>query len=251
MRPRVKSRAPTKKQLEHIGHRVAAAAPVSAERRTPTKTRMLPILVLLIRLYEAHLMIGHFVILVSIIVFWPPLRDLFKGTYVFSAPKADFWNWSVIESRWSWRDKDRVLNTAIELAWRLGVVGAVSTVSIWIYHDRYHAEACKRWTRQAPSVARESVKNADEKMDRLELVGSDLSAGFDPHDLGLRPSMVSERHLPHCLYEYVHMPGGLIFGAIPLLYSHFWHLWTDKLAYTVSAKPTVGPIVVKEKELRE
>ena len=142
------SRAATKRQLESIGLR-SAAAPAPAQRRQD-QTRLMPILVLLIRLYEAHLMIGHFVILVSIIVFWPPLRDLFHGTYVFSTPKADFWNWSVIESRWSWRNKDQVLNTAIELSWRLGVVGALATVVIWIYHDRYHMEACSRWTRQHP-----------------------------------------------------------------------------------------------------
>ncbi|KAG8843226.1 hypothetical protein FRB91_003516 [Serendipita sp. 411] len=171
--------------------------------------------------------------------------DLFKGTYVFSTPKADFWNWSVIESRWSWKDKDRVLNTAIELSWRLGVLGALCTVVIWIYHDRYHMEACQRWTRQNPTVASKS----SEKEKNIETFGADNIADFDPFDLGLRPSIFSERKLPGCLYEYVAMPGGLIFGAIPLLYSHFWHLWTDKLAYTVSAKPTVGPIPVKE--LRE
>ncbi|KAG8810536.1 hypothetical protein FRC19_004455 [Serendipita sp. 401] len=127
-----------------------SASTSSPARKMTDRTRWLPILILLVRLYEAHLMIGHFVLLVSIIVFWPPLRDLFKGTYVFSTPKADFWNWSVIESRWSWKDKDRVLNTAIELSWRLGVLGALCTVVIWIYHDRYHMEACQRWTRQNP-----------------------------------------------------------------------------------------------------
>ncbi|CCA74010.1 hypothetical protein PIIN_07964 [Serendipita indica DSM 11827] len=245
------SRAATKRQLESIGlvRDRSAATPAPAQRRQD-RTRLLPILVLLIRLYEAHLMIGHFVILVSIIVFWPPLRDLFQGTYVFSTPKADFWNWSVIEDRWSWKDKDRVLNTAIELSWRLGVLGALATVIIWIYHDRYHMEACSRWTRQHPTkqVAGQPPMSATSEKN-LEIFGTDNSAGFDAHDLGLRPSPFSERKLPRSLYEYVSMPGGLLFGAIPLLYSHFWHLWTDKLAYTVSAKPSVAPVTVKE--LRE
>ena len=83
----------------------------------------------------------------------------------------------------------------------------------------------------------------------LEIFGTDNSAGFDAHDLGMRASPFSERTLPACLYEYVSMPGGLLFGAIPLLYAQFWHLWTDRLAYTVSAKPSVAPIIVKE--LRE
>jgi hypothetical protein len=241
------SRGPTKKQLEAIGFTRdrATTAPAPAPRR-PESIRLMPILILLVRLYEAHLMIGHFVILVSIIVFWPPLRDLFQGTYVFSTPKADFWNWSVIEDRWSWKDKTRVLNTAIELAWRLGVFGALCTVVIWIYHDRYHMEACKRWSR--PSSASKSAP-VDEKA--IEALGRESSAGFDPMDLGLRPSQVSERKLPHSMYEYVSMPGGLLFGAIPLLYSQFCHLWTDKLTYTVSAKPTVAPVTIKEKELRE
>ncbi|KAG8833719.1 hypothetical protein FRC17_010182 [Serendipita sp. 399] len=219
----------------------STSVPVPGQKKTD-RTRWLPILILLVRLYEAHLMIGHFVILVSIIVFWPPLRDLFKGTYVFSTPKADFWNWSVIEDRWSWKDKDRVLNTAIELSWRMGVFGFFCTIVIWIYHDRYHMEACKRWTRQNPSASKDSEKN-------IETFGADTSAGFDPFDLGLRPSPFSERKLPTCLYEYVAMPGGLVFGAIPLLYSQFCHLWTNKLAYTVSAKPTVAPVTTKE--LRE
>ena len=250
IRPTVRSKnsraAATKKQLESIGlTRIAAPAPT--ERRQD-RTRFLPILILLIRLYEAHLMIGHFVILVSIIVFWPPLRDLFSGSYVWSAPKADFWNWAIVEETWSWRDKDKVLVTAIELAWRLGVVGAVCTVIIWIYHDRYHQEACKRWSRQAEAANNMPPPSAtDEKT--IETYGADTTAGFDPLDLGLRPSPYSERRLPGSLYEYVSMPGGLLFGAIPLLYSQFCHLWTDQLAYTVSAKPSVNPVATKE--LRE
>lgn len=239
--------AVSKKQLETGLARIAVAAPPSPSERRQNRTRFLPILVLLIRLYEAHLMIGHFVILVSIIVFWPPLRDLLTGSYVWSAPKADFWNWAIVEETWSWKDKDKVLVTAIELAWRLGVLGAVCTVVIWIYHDRYHQEACKRWSRQAAANNAVPASATDEKT--IENYGADTNAGFDPTDLGLRPSPYSERKLPGCLYEYVSMPGGLIFGAIPLLYSHFWHLWTDQLAYTVSAKPSVGPMPVKE--LRE
>lgn len=166
VRPTVRtksSRSTASKKIDPIvgaRERLAAVA-APEERRMTTRTRLLPIMVLLIRLYEAHLMIGHFVILVFIIVFWPPLRDLLSGTYIFSTPKADFWNWSMIEERWSWRDKDRVLNTAIELSWRLGVLGAVSTVVIWIYHDRYHEEACKRWYKNTPSVSRNvSIKNS-------------------------------------------------------------------------------------------
>jgi len=83
----------------------------------------------------------------------------------------------------------------------------------------------------------------------MESLGADANGGFDPMDLGLRPSPFYERKLPHSLYEYVSMPGGLLFGAIPLLYSQFCHLWTDKLAYTVSAKPSVAPAATKE--LRE
>lgn len=157
VRPTIRSKnsraAATKKQLESIGltrdRAVAAPAPTQQKQKG---TRFLPILVLLIRLYEAHLMIGHFLILVSIIVFWPPLRDLLNGNYTFVRPKADFWNWNLVEETWSWRDKDKVLVTAIEFSWRLGAVGAVATVIIWIYHDRYHQEVCKRWTR--PSMVR-------------------------------------------------------------------------------------------------
>lgn len=251
VRPTIRSKnsrgAPTKRQLESIGltRDRAVAAPASSQQKG---TRLLPIMVLLIRLYEAHMMIGHFLILVSIIVFWPPLKDLLTGNYTFVRPKADFWNWNLVEETWSWRDKDKVLVTAIEFSWRLGVVGAIATVLIWIYHDRYHQEACKRWTRVHPNAQlREKGTGMDEKM--LESMGTDHSAGFDPHDLGLRPTPFSERKLPRSLYEYVSMPGGLIFGAIPLLYSHVCHLWTNKLTYTVSAKPSVAPVTVKE--LRE
>lgn len=153
VRPTIRSKnsrgAPTKRQLESIGltRDRAVAAPASSQQKG---TRLLPIMVLLIRLYEAHMMIGHFLILVSIIVFWPPLKDLLTGNYTFVRPKADFWNWNLVEETWSWRDKDKVLVTAIEFSWRLGVVGAIATVLIWIYHDRYHQEACKRWTRVHP-----------------------------------------------------------------------------------------------------
>lgn len=83
----------------------------------------------------------------------------------------------------------------------------------------------------------------------MESSGPESNPGFDPHDLGMRPSPFSERKLPRSLYEYINMPGGLLFGAIPLLYSHFWHVFTDRLAYTVSAKPTVAPPIAEK--LRE
>lgn len=152
VRPTIRSKnsrsAVTKKQLEAIGlARDRTVAPPAPAQERQKRTRFLPIVVLLIRLYEAHMMIGHFVILVFLIVFWPPIRDLLTGNYTFVRPKADFWNWNLVEETWSWRDKDKVLVTAIEFSWRLGVLGAIAIATIWIFHDRYHIEACKRWSR--------------------------------------------------------------------------------------------------------
>jgi hypothetical protein len=68
-------------------------------------------------------------------------------------------------------------------------------------------------------------------------MGSLLQAPFDQFDLGIPPRPRSDRRLPWCWLDYLAMPGSLIFGVGPLLYAQVCHLWTDRLAYKVSAKP--------------
>jgi len=71
--------------------------------------------------------------------------------------------------------------------------------------------------------------------------GGDAQPPFDQFHLGIPPAPHSVRRIPWCFLDYAAVPGGLVFGVAPLLYAQVCHLWTDRLAYKVSAKPQTGP----------
>lgn len=112
--------------------------------------QVLSITLLLLRLYEAHLMICHLVILVIPLIIWPAVHyrlQLLMASqpsvlgYHLSGPETPHFDriepWSLA--------RDQVLSSSIRLSQYLSLVGSIGSVVMCICYDLYHREACLRW----------------------------------------------------------------------------------------------------------
>ena len=112
--------------------------------------RVLSITLLLLRLYEAHLMICHLVILVVPFIIWPAVQSRLQLLmashpsvlgYHLSGPGTPHFDhiepWSLA--------RDQVLSSSIRLSQYLSLIGSIGSVVMCICYDLYHREACARW----------------------------------------------------------------------------------------------------------
>lgn len=80
----------------------------------------------------------------------------------------------------------------------------ISTIATMLLYDQYHhAAAVKRWNKP---------------------------------QAGMRANEISLRRFPWSLLDLCAIPGGILFGIIPLYHAQFLHLFTNTLTYTVSLK---------------
>lgn len=116
------------------------------------KLRVWRIVLLLLRLYEAHLMISHLVILVVPLIIWPAVQYRLQ---LLMASKTSIYNLSGPETPpldrmapWSLA-RDQVLSSSIRLSQYLSLVGSIGSVVMCICYDLYHREMCLRWVESA------------------------------------------------------------------------------------------------------
>ncbi|EJU00733.1 hypothetical protein DACRYDRAFT_100772 [Dacryopinax primogenitus] len=249
-------------------------SPPSAWKTAPT--RIWPMLVLLSRLYEAHIMIAHFFLMVTIMNFYPSVVysngsfalmnyftapslawSMFRTPYAATPPAA-----AVAASAWGWLLGGAPLPTGASVVWVMPDLVAASlkacklisgagfafSVVMVLMHDFYHREAAgKRWDASARASASYAIPG--EELDEEEKIASsseEAALSFPPQYLGIRPHQTSRRHLPWCMLDFVAIPCGLAFGVAPLIVAQFRHVWTNKLMYTVSAKPTVQAVLERD-----
>lgn len=176
---------------------------------------------LMLRLFQAHLMLGWLFILLTTMQFVPVASKVWIWfVSCFSgAEYCFFWSPSAI------RPGDNILRTNLEVllpssyTWTilcLYFADLIRTLSVplmlltFFFHTKFH---------QAATVSRWN------------------NAGCEK--LGMRPSSRATRPLPWAMFEILALPGAVIFGIIPLLHAQCLHLFTRELAYTVSLKSRV------------
>lgn len=203
--------------------------------------RWFRILVLLTRLYEAHLVVAHVFLSMFVLTLLPAVIYR-NGTISLLDPYGRKCTWAMckhalqvtpfaatadllashppgLQPFWMMPD---ILICSIQLARFLGALGIVATIAMCVIHDFYHAEACThRWCRSEAALSAWYTRG-----------GSGMPAGY----LGIRAHQVSARKWPRALFDYTAIPAGLLYGIFPLLYSQLRHLVTNKLTYVVSAK---------------
>lgn len=248
----------------------SSSASTSASIASPQNIKVFPFVVVGARMYEAHIMLAHLFILLNALIVIPKLTIQLDAQL---ASQSLAWGRAAIDKSGAigagavagagffstltaWSTTNGILPQTISICNKLGAIGALSTVVTFLFHDLYHREAGKRWTsaktatrlshRVTPSTSSAHGKDSNELeaglLSRSGGAGlSDSQPPFDQFDLGIPPAPHSVRRIPWCFLDYLAVPGGLVFGVAPLLYAQVCHLWTDRLAYKVSAKPQAGP----------
>lgn len=251
--------APNISGQEPDNHQSHTSEPVAYFSRKQS-IKKLPFLILASRIYEAHLMLAHLFIFINVLVVIPNLciqieSQLARQTEAWG--RASFGNtmnghigaalMGGLNLEW-----DASLSRTITLCNHLGGIGAIATVVTFIFHDLYHNEASKRWKHSSVRKPVTPIRAPDPpfsqsvpSFDPSRFLESGLSSPFgspmDRLNLGIPPSPHCTRKLPWCFLDYLAVPGALAFGIAPLLYAQVCHLWTNRLAYKVSAKPQTQP----------
>jgi hypothetical protein len=178
---------------ESYNEKVGLVRPVEEQ----LSRKIVPFISLCMRLYEAHLLMGHMLLLVTMRVFTtstsealaPPTFEIPILTLEKLTSGAEFVSWA-----YAFTD-------------RMRAASLVFSIIMFMFYDRYHQQAAKyRW--QVPGGR-----------------------------LGVQSSDRSYRSFPFAMFDYFAMPAGIVYGIIPILHAQFMHLFTDRLVYTVSFKP--------------
>lgn len=146
---RVSPPVPLALPIQHPQTIVTSSHQASSNARN-NDLQVLSITLLLLRLYEAHLMICHLVILVVPFIVWPAVQSRLQLLmasqpsvlgYHLSGPGTPHFDhiepWSLA--------RDQVLSSSIRLSQYLSLVGSIGSVVMCICYDLYHREACLRW----------------------------------------------------------------------------------------------------------
>ncbi|CAO1635807.1 unnamed protein product [Sympodiomycopsis kandeliae] len=218
--------------------------------------RAFRILVLVTRLYEAHMMVAHVFLIMFVLTIFPAVVHR-NGTVSMINPWYRECTWSTLKHALTvtpfaatakipddlapglqpfWMMPD-ILFCAIKIARTLGAVAILATVSMCVMNDFYHHEAAVlRWERSEDALLRWQIEGNGEPM-----------AG---RYLGIRAKQLAKRQWPLALIDYSAIPAGLLYGILPLLYAQLQHLITNRMTYVVSTKGKNVVMPVTQETLR-
>ncbi|KAL9940526.1 hypothetical protein V8E36_000014 [Tilletia maclaganii] len=209
------------------------------------KIRWMPILSVMVRLYEAHLMLAHVSILMTILRLYPKVAHR-NGHYSFGDPWTRHCNFATCSTAFfstpwassadvpadlapgmqpAWMMPDIII-CAVQLAQMFSIGGILATVGMCAAHDFYHrAAAFTRWQESNTIFSRwqqGSIRTPDGKP--------------PARYMGMEPLQRFQRKWPRAILDFAAVPSALLYGVFPMIYAQTRHLWTVKLTYVVSAK---------------
>ncbi|KAE8246694.1 hypothetical protein A4X13_0g5671 [Tilletia indica] len=209
------------------------------------KMRFMPMISVMTRLYEAHLMLAQVTLLMAILRIYPSVvhrnghmswSDPWPRhctlttctTAFFSTPfasSADVPTNLAPGMQPAWMMPD-VIICAMRLAQMLSIAGIIATVGMCASHDYYHrAGAYIRWFESNTLYSRwqqGSIRTPDGKP--------------PARYLGMEPLQRFHRKWPRALVDFAAVPSAVLYGVFPMFYAQVRHIWTVKLTYVVSAK---------------
>lgn len=197
--------------------------------------------ILLFRLLEAHIVVGHLLILIIMTAMLIPMSGGSGGMSRFF--------WSNVTSE---HNVHPILLYVLDLCGWLRLFGIVPLVIAIVCYERYHHFiGYERWRlRDADEAVAVVVQEQDEEEKEWSaIVGASVSSSTTTttsattmrkvQELGLRSQLVSTRTWWNLL-DWLMIPfAGIIFQTAPQAVAHVSQLWTDRLDYTVAAKPTL------------
>lgn len=242
------------KDTEHLLRALDSQGDVS-DSPNPLR-RAFRIIVLLTRLYEAHLMVAHVFLIMFVLTIFPA-AVLRNGNVAMVSPYERQCTWALckqaiaitpfaataqlpddlapgLQPYWMMPD---ILVCAMKTARTLGAVAICATIAMCVIHDFYHYEAAVlRWKRSEQALFEWQVEGS----------GEPVCTRY----LGIRSQQLAKRKWPSALLDYCAIPAGLLYGILPLLYAQLQHLVTNRMTYVVSAKGKNVVLPVTEETLR-
>lgn len=159
--------------------------------------RIMPFVSLVLRLYEAHLLMGHMLLLVALRIFSASTNEIVAAPAIIPP----------LPTLSTISDGTEFLAYAYDLTDRMRGASLLFTILMFAMYDRYH-QTCVGY--------------------RWKLPGGRL--GVQSADRSLRP-------FPVACFDWFALPAGVVYGIVPLLQAQFMQLFTDRIVYTVSFKP--------------
>lgn len=231
------------------------------EQSETEKLRIFPLIVLMTRLYEAHLMIAQVTLYGFFLAIYPSV--IYRNGHVaFTDPfnrkcTVSDCMLSIFESPFaagvdlpadtppglqpSWM-MPTILMCATKAAHLFGGMGIAATVLMCIFHDCYHAAATRRWSnsdqlyREWSFAQRNNHHQYDQRLSPYGPPPSQHQRKVPSRYLGTRPYQNFARAWPAALLDFCAVPAAIMYGLAPLLWAQMNHVFTNKLTYTVSAK---------------
>jgi hypothetical protein len=169
-------------------------------------TKLFGVVNLLIRLFQAHIMMGWLFIFLAIVPFFPIPTDIQPHHTVPRSPRlaSSQQSSSIIHIL---IHADSWIVFFVTFCTFVRVFSAPLMVATFVLYYKFHQAAIHRWT----------------KVGRRKL--------------GLRPHAVSTRQMPWAVLDLLAIPGCIIFAILPLFHAQCSHIFTSWLVYTVSRKP--------------
>ena len=216
--------------------------------------RIFPFIVVMMRLYEAHLLIVHFLMTMGILACYPTV--IFQdGSVSYSIPEkaytlASCWeaftsrpyaSRAGVEAANSWIQSTKtpiwvmpdVVLCSKQIASVIGAVGVVCGAMMFLTHDLYHHVcATERW-RQSENIRQIVLR---ERHRQGAITSTDRPSDMPARYLGIRPSQTCIRKWPIVWLDFLALPVALSYAFVPLIWAQLNHIVTNQLAYTVSAK---------------
>ncbi len=170
-------------------------------------TKLFGVANLLIRLFQAHIMMGWLFMFLTIVPFFPIPINIQPHDTVSRSPR-------LASSRQSSSISHLLIDAEFWIVFFVTFCTFVRVISIplmtatFVLYYKYHqAAAVHRWT----------------KVGRRKL--------------GFRPHAVSTSQMPWAVLNLLAIPGCIIFAIIPLFHAQCSHIFTSWLVYKVSCKP--------------
>ncbi|KAJ3125139.1 hypothetical protein HK098_000570 [Nowakowskiella sp. JEL0407] len=201
------------------------------------------LIILLYRLLETHILMGHLFLLISTSAIILPVRS--AVSYKLSA-----YLWSFISSDPVHPYVELALNVSF---WVRFTVIVPNIIMIW-YYEKYHRYVgFERWALQdAQRKEQQSIypgKRVDAKdagdSQELAIARAVVQGHIAPshahlrvQHLGKRCSLESAREYPRNLFDWLTIPvAGFLFYVAPQFHAQLAHIFTNSLEYKVAAKP--------------
>jgi hypothetical protein len=203
--------------------------------REETKIRIQHIFTMFHRMFEVHILMGHFLTLL-----------IFSNLMIPSPSTSSSYLSSFAQNNWRlFMSDNEIVPESLLLGLKIGyfirIFMVIPSLMTFYWYEKYHEwVSFGRWELQ--KLQQEFKKNSN-------IINIETSIYFPKtietetdkiQHLGRRPFLISRRTFVNYIDWIITPIVGLLFYVVPMLHAQIFHLWTNKLEYQVASKPCIS-----------